>query len=499
MKRRIAMAFIALLFIGTIFLPTNSAAANAWQSDGNQITKGLPEQRNPVICGDGQGGAIIAWEDFRNDPNYQDIYAQKMSSTGAPQWAVNGTPICDATSYQYQQQICGDGFGGAILVWMDYRNSNMDIYAQRVNSEGNTLWTGNGIPIVNISLAQEKPQLCSDGAGGAIIVWEDSRAGQKDIYAQRIKASGQVDWTINGILICNKTGNQAFPRLVSDGTHGAIMCWSDVDVYAQKVTAAGASQWGANGTVICNASNTQDTAELCSDGAGGAIIVWRDQRTDGGDMYAQRISSAGVVQWIANGVEICTVGNTQQEVQICSVDSGGAIMAWRDSRSGSSDDIYAQRVTQNGDMAWIADGIEICNTTDEQIGVRICADGADGAIMAWSDQRFDIDGDIYAQRVSSSGKLLWQFNGTVVCDHTGEDSNFKLTNAGVGAAIITWQDDRNTPGAKNGVNLDIYALKIPIPSGGGGNPGLVLLLLIIPIVGVAVGIVILYLRREQLE
>lgn len=39
---------------------------------------------------------------------------------------------------------------------------------------------------------QRVPQLVSDGAGGAIIVWEDARSGSTlDIYAQGINASGQ--------------------------------------------------------------------------------------------------------------------------------------------------------------------------------------------------------------------------------------------------------------------------------------------------------------------
>ncbi|MDD1778849.1 MAG: hypothetical protein LUQ65_11860 [Candidatus Helarchaeota archaeon] len=491
MKRRIIIGLIVLVFISTIFLPANIAAASTWQNGGNPVCIDPIEQKNAVICSDGQGGAIIAWEDFRIDGS-GDVYAQRMSSTGAPQWAADGVVICNAVSWQQTLAICSDGVGGAILVWKDLRNGNADIYTQRVNSEGNSLWTSNGVPIVNLTGVQERPELCTDGASGAIIVWVDNRVTGSDIYAQRIKANGQLNWTINGIPICTKAGTQSYPKIINNGTDGAIMCWSDTNIYAQKVTAAGASQWGANGTVICNASNTQIAPEICSDGAGGAIIVWPDDRVSW-DIYAQRITSVGAMQWGANGSAICNADLSQLEPQICSVNSGGAIMAWRDYRSGGSNDIYAQYVTQNGEMPWTSNGIAICNTPDdEQTGVRICSDGADGVIMAWNDYRSDPNGDIYAQRVRSSGELLWQINGTVVCDSLGYNTEHKLTNAGVGAAIITWHDDRN------GQN-DIYALKIPMPSGGGGDPGLILLLLLIPIVGVAVGVLILYLRREQLE
>ena len=497
MKRRIAMVVIALVFIGTIFLPMYGVAASAWQANGNPVCTYLSEQKNPKLCSDGQGGAIIAWEDYRADI-FIDIYAQKMSSTGTPQWTSNGTLICNATNEQANIQLCSDGAGGAILVWQDYRDSNADIYAQRVDSQGTTLWTFNGVPIVNLSETQENPRLCSDGAGGAIIVWCDKRSGQEDVYAQRITSNGHLEWTIDGIPICIKAGRQDLPEIISDGTGGAIMCWADnrsiYDIYAQRVDDTGVCQWGANGTVICNATNYQDSAKLCSDGAHGAIIVWMDYRNGNDNIYAQRITSAGAVQWTGNGTAICN-DIFVMAPQICSVNSGGAIIAWHDYR-GPDWDIYAQYVTQSGQVAWTLNGDAICNATNDQLEARICSDGSDGAIICWEDMRTEVD--IYAQRVSSSGNIRWQFNGEVVCNHISGSYEYQSTNAGVGAAIFTWRDNRNSGATKNGINPDIYALKITTPSMG-GDPGLVLLLLIIPIVGVAVGLLILYLRREQLE
>ncbi len=96
---------------------------------------------------------------------------------------------------------------------------------------------------------------------------------------------------------------------------------------------------------ICTASDNQRYCEICSDGAGGAIITWRDYRSGSdSDIYAQIIDSSGNVQWTANGVAICTASNGQYKPKICSDGAGGAIITWEDSRSGSDYDIYAQRI-----------------------------------------------------------------------------------------------------------------------------------------------------------
>ena len=68
---------------------------------------------------------------------------------------------------------------------------------------------GNQISISPISI--------SDGAGGAIVTWTDNRNGNQDIYAQRINASGTVQWTPDGVALCAEGHLQYGPSMVSDG------------------------------------------------------------------------------------------------------------------------------------------------------------------------------------------------------------------------------------------------------------------------------------------
>ncbi len=117
-----------------------------------------------------------------------DIYAQRVNSSGAVQWTTNGVPVCVVVFEQDTISMISDGLGGAILTWQDYRSNNgfADIYAQRINSSGAMLWTANGVNICNQAAAQRGPKLVSDGSGGAFITWFDNRAGNYDIYTQRI-------------------------------------------------------------------------------------------------------------------------------------------------------------------------------------------------------------------------------------------------------------------------------------------------------------------------
>ena len=377
-------------------------------------------------------------------------------------WKNDGEPICTEASTQYILQICSDGNGGGIITWGDYRSgSTFDIYAQRINANGVIQWTVDGVAICTASDSQLFPQICSDGNGGAIITWKDYRSSSiSDIYAQRINANGVVQWIVDGVAICTASDTQSGPQICSDGDGGAIIAWQDdrgtgYDIYAQRVNANGVVQWTVNGVTICIATNNQVGPQICSDGGGGAIIAWKDFRGGSSyDIYTQRVNTIGVVQWTVNGVTICTANKNQNDPQICSDGGGGAIIAWEDLRGGSSFDIYAQRVNSNGIVQWTVNGSTICTVSDSQSNPQICSDGGGGAIIAWQDFRGGSSYDIYAQRVNTIGVVQWTINGSTICTTSGSQDFPQICSDGGGGAIIAWKDYRS------GSNYDIYAQKI---------------------------------------
>lgn len=57
------------------------------------------------------------------------------------------------------------------------------------------------------------------------------------------------------------------------------------------------------------------------------------------DLYAQKVNSAGAVQWAADGVALCTAANEQSGFQLLPDGSGGTIFTWQGNRSGTNNDI----------------------------------------------------------------------------------------------------------------------------------------------------------------
>ena len=363
---------------------------------------------------DGNGGAIAAWRDVRNDAG--DIFAARVDATGVVPWTPGGVAIATVAGLQQRPVLAVDGSGGAIVTWQDRRSGDADVYAQRVTSAGAIGWaTANGVPVCMTTGDQLLPGIVSDGAGGAIIAWSDARGGDVDVYAQRMLAAGTALWTpATGVPLSTVAGQQNRPVLASDGASGAIVVWEDArngadnDVYARRVTSAGAAQWTADGVQVAGTANASFPV-VVGDGAGNTIVAWTDERNGGGntDVFAQRLDGSGAVQWVANGVSVAGAAGGQFFPAAVADGSGGIVVGWEDGRNGAANvDVFAQRLDAAGAALWATDGRPVSTAAGGQAGVSVAADGAGGAVLGWADGRAVVNPvDVYAAHVDGSGAL----------------------------------------------------------------------------------------------
>jgi hypothetical protein len=147
--------------------------------------------------------------------------------------------------------MASDDFGGAIIAWHDERDGCDDVYAQRIDSSGTAKWALNGVPVrINPPLGLTPwtiPQVVADGAGGAIIAWQWGWGTPTyyDIFAHRVDAEGNLLWPDSSVAICRASGGQYYPQMTTNGEGGAIITWRDMRngakgaVYAMRVTDKG--------------------------------------------------------------------------------------------------------------------------------------------------------------------------------------------------------------------------------------------------------------------
>lgn len=380
-----------------------------WATSGVPVCTAAADQFVNAIVEDGSGGAIILWGDYRSDTS-GDMYAQRVNASGAALWTPDGVAVCTASGFQFTPvpSIASDGSGGTIVVWEDYRSGIAGVYARRIDASGTPLWTPDGVALGGpLGANRYSPVVVADGVGGAIVSWEDWRSGAGDIYAQRVDAAGATLWSPNGVALCAATNNQGGAWLVSDGASGAIVAWSDYrfgssyDVYVQRVDASGTTRWAVDGLPVCTASNTQSGVAISADGSGGAVLAWYDYRGSSADIYGQRVDAAGGFHWQASGLAVCDAANNQFSPHIEPDGSGGAIIAWHDDRTGSRD-LYAQRVSSVGIAQWTPNGTAMSTGSGVESMYAMTSDGAGNVLAAWHENRGGVTYAAYAQRIEGT-------------------------------------------------------------------------------------------------
>lgn len=95
--------------------------------------------------------------------------------------------------------MISDGSGGALLCWEDTRNADPDIYAIELSSNGATdpKWDVNGLPLCGDPSVQVNPVLARTDDASMVAAWQDRRSGKWKVYAQNVRYDVSVAATIS--------------------------------------------------------------------------------------------------------------------------------------------------------------------------------------------------------------------------------------------------------------------------------------------------------------
>jgi hypothetical protein len=312
-----------------------------WQRDIPGIDQAIP---------DGSGGAIIAYR----APN-DNIAVLKIDSEGDLPWGEDGVSL-NLSGYDSQRDIASDNLGGVIAVQQIPKEGT--IRAQRVDSGGNVLWQTGGVQAC-VGPAEEA-QVVSDGVGGAIVAYmrdipcDDGRIFgycDSDIYAQRIDAEGNVLWGPDGVPICAGPSVPNSPRIVTDGAGGAIIFYTFIGDYA----AFRAGRIDADGHVLWEEEAELWGGMIVSDGSGGVISVWYGE--EGTNARAQRVDATGSELWGPDGLTLRDLHPSLAAPDGC----GGVLISWSAAEFKGCDlsevSYYVQRIDADGNLPWGDEGI----------------------------------------------------------------------------------------------------------------------------------------------
>lgn len=425
------------------------------------------------------------------------IAAFVISPPAVAQWSDDPaapTPVCTAEYGQWAPRLVAveDGF---VVTWQDRRreDTHVDIYAQKISPDGDMLWPENGRVVAagpDGALAygvQVSAGLLPDGAGGALVAWNDYPSLYYiQAFATRVATDATVAWGDPGEEI--QYPDTAVPLMMNDalGTNHLPEAWdiaADTEGGFFAPVNAGIGRYDALGALrtdwyVDTAADVGLTKLMVpvleNGGKDGVIVAWTQSDVNFSDGIRARKLVDPETAWPA---EPDTLGDAWGLVsvidpaqlglatmQICRIatvpdGAGGAIIAWIDNRIRSDTEafyrVFAQRIDTDGNLLWSTDGIEVSGDLFTYgcywwSRLYLAADGAGGAVIAWNDG----DSRQWVQRLGADGDALWGDAGVIVA--TGIKTTHGLVRANDGDYIVLYHD---------AVKAEILAQKLDADNG----------------------------------
>jgi hypothetical protein len=418
---------------------------------GVTVTPAGSDPAIPSAVADGQGGVLVAWQERTASP--YEIRTQWLDQNGNFKWALEGVSMCAITPMEQSGPVLVRSPNRAFVVYQQKNpvpSNTLDLYVQCFDTAGSRLWGEYGAAVCTTVVGDNKnPAAVARGDTSIMVAWEDYRGGSGDIYGSLI--INAIPIYVNGYVMCGASGNQIEPVAAREDSGGAIIAWQDYrsgssDVYAQRITPAGLTGWMPNdGVPVCTLAGDQKELAMTRAAQGKTMLVWTDLRGGAGsdDIYGMMLNSDGSQHWPeAGGRLICGASGEQQAPDVMAHTSGDQFaITWQDRRSGDWD-VYALKLDNlAGQVGWEG-------WVHQQVGwnsrsPKVNWGSPEYLYFAWIDDRNTMGWDVYGQR----GRWDHDFFGSVCAPELAEPAN--MGTIGTDQVAFHWHPSPTPPGAQS--------------------------------------------------
>jgi len=283
-------------------------------------------------------------------------------------------------------------------------------------------------PTKNLPLAdrgngndQVQPKVRPLPNNGWYVSWFDANPNSPppigyDVYLQRLNPNGVEQFRHDGIKIAD-LGNSSTEDygLDADTQGNALLAFLDdresdnQQITATRVSPSGKQLWGKLGVQLTNDENSHAAPKIAGASDGGIIVAW----TSNTDVVLQKLNAAGKPQW-GKGVVLSESNYSYLLADLHSADDGSVIVSWvRNQGFGSDNYLYANKLSSKGKLLWGKSHVKVYDGGSLQFGEfpYFVTDGKGGAVFSWYTSSPALQ--VYAQHILASGKEAFPHNGSV--------------------------------------------------------------------------------------
>jgi len=350
------------------------------------------------------------------------------------QWQNGGVPVRLGDNINYDIFSTSQDDNTFVNVWSDTRNGIRGIFAQKVDSSGNKLWDQNDVEIFNPNRRQIVSNTIATSDNCTIICWKDyvNEDTVSDLCRiQKIDADGNMLWGAVGIVLENCDANYFDCNLVAHSDGGFYLFWTNtIQSMIKGVRILPDGSFAEGWYIGKNILGTYGNYHVNSDLEDGVVLA----SISGDDVYIQRVQEDGNLLWGTLGT-IIQNGEAVDQTEICTDEPGTYYCTWQKEFTPDDNELLISKIDENGESAW-----------DEHLEVPIeslfysfnsaCSDSELVVAINYLES-------IRAHKISPDGEFLWGDSGISIVENNPEviSNKFGLKVDALENAVVTWSEN----------------------------------------------------------
>jgi hypothetical protein len=216
--------------------------------------------------------------------------------------------------------------------------------------------------------------------------------------------------------------------------------------------AIASAQWSTDPGVnnpIAEGPGEQALCKIAASADGGCYISWFHNDGAGYHVRMQRLDAQGQEAWPHNGILISSNPQSTSLVdyQLIADAQGNAVVVFTDTRDGGDLDVFAYRVSPTGKQLWGANGVTLCNNSIYEPDPRVCQLPSGRFVVVWPRLNGTAGGSgLVHQIINDDGSTVLPLDGVLL--NTGTTGNENPAFCEVVAAgdgfVVSWLRDIRT-------------------------------------------------------
>jgi hypothetical protein len=362
------------------------------------------------------GTQMLFWSDTPD--GHADIFALKINPEGD---TAREEPIAVIDNPGDQRLLDGKltSDGCYILLWAEYNiYDTYELRLQKIDPSGQRLWISEGVALGGAMFQLDKAFLAANSVGGAYVVYT-SYSAPGIVFGQNYNGDGNPLWTADTALFTHSS-DVSLCAAVSDGAGGIIV---NVSKYVNNYPRTYLVRFNFAGNVVGNnplVSSTLFPGEQFDimEGIPGQFILWHLYEGEGNVRF-RKIDNQGNLlptQWYAYAL-----GNLNylSDLDIAPTADGGLVMAWSWWDSGYEPHIRVQKFAANMTSQWPEADLPIADDMYEVMQISLATHSNGNTWLGYTEFLENQSLFHKAHLINADGSLAWGPNGiTLAANNT---------------------------------------------------------------------------------